>query len=382
MKNDYFLFTDHLAVGYQGKALIEELDIHIKKGEILAMIGPNGAGKSTILKTITKYLKEIKGTILMDSSDIKNMTNQEFSTKTSIVFTEKIKTEMMTCKDIVATGRYPYTGRMGILTKDDHNKVSKAMELVHITKLRDRDYTKISDGQRQRVLLARAICQEPQLIVLDEPTSFLDIYYKLELLEIIKKLAHKKKIAVFMSIHELDLAQKIADYVLCVKDGKVFQYGKPEDIFKEEVIQELYNLNNGSYNSLFGSLEMNQTLGIPKVFVIAGGGSGIMTYRKLQQKGIPFITGILHKNDIDYQVAKHLANAVIIEESFEPISDTVFEKAKVAIRNCDYILNCLKQTGTMNERNLELIQTAEQSGLKQVYTIDELDEKLFDSKII
>ncbi len=378
MENDYFLFTDHLAVGYQGKALIEELDIHIKKGEILAMIGPNGAGKSTILKTITKYLKEIKGTILMDSSDIKNMTNQEFSTKTSIVFTEKIKTEMMTCKDVVATGRYPYTGRMGILTKEDHNKVNKAMELVHITKLRDRDYTRISDGQRQRVLLARAICQEPQLIVLDEPTSFLDIYYKLELLEIIKKLAHKKKIAVFMSIHELDLAQKVADYVLCVKDGKVFQYGKPEDIFKEEVIQELYNLNNGSYDSLFGSLEMNQTLGIPKVFVIAGGGSGIMTYRKLQQKGIPFITGILHKNDIDYQVAKHLANAVIIEESFEPISDAVFEKAKVAIRNCDYILNCLKQTGTMNERNLELIQTAEQSGLKQVYTIDELDGKIFD----
>ena len=373
MEHDYFLFTDHLAVGYQGKALIEELDIHIKKGEILAMIGPNGAGKSTILKTITKYLKEIKGTILMDSLDIKTMTNQEFATRTSIVFTEKIKTEMMTCKDVVATGRYPYTGRMGILSRDDHNKVDEAMELVHITKLKDCDYTKISDGQRQRVLLARAICQEPQLIVLDEPTSFLDIYYKLELLEIIKKLAHKKKIAVFMSIHELDLAQKIADYVLCVKDGKVFQYGKPEDIFKEEVIRELYNLNNGSYNALFGSLEMNQTLGTPKVFVIAGGGSGITTYRKLQQKGIPFITGILHKNDIDYQVAKHLANAVIAEESFEPITDMVYEKAKVAIRNCDYIWNCLKQTGIMNERNLELLQVAEEAGLKQVYTIDEVD---------
>ncbi len=373
MEHDYFLFTDHLAVGYQGKALIEELDIHIKKGEILAMIGPNGAGKSTILKTITKYLKEIKGTILMDSSDINTMTNKEFSTKTSIVFTEKIKTEMMTCKDVVATGRYPYTGRMGILTREDRSKVNQAMELVHITNLKDRDYTKISDGQRQRVLLARAICQEPQLIVLDEPTSFLDIYYKLELLEIIKKLAHKKKIAVFMSIHELDLAQKVADYVLCVKDGKVFRYGKPEDIFKEEVIQELYHLNNGSYNALFGSLEMNQTFGRPNVFVIAGGGSGITTYRKLQQKGIPFITGILHKNDIDYQVAKHLANAVIVEESFEPISDAVYEKAKVAIRKCDYILNCLKQTGSMNERNLELLQTAEKAGLKKLHTTDELD---------
>ncbi|MFA9465101.1 MAG: ABC transporter ATP-binding protein [Velocimicrobium sp.] len=381
MKNDYFLYTDHLTVGYQGKALVEELDIHIKKGEILAMIGPNGAGKSTILKTITKYLKEIKGTILIDSSDIKKMTNKEFSTKTSIVFTEKIKTELMTCKDVVATGRYPYTGRMGILTREDHNKVSEAMELVHITKLMDCDYTRISDGQRQRVLLARAICQEPQLIVLDEPTSFLDIYYKLELLEIIKKLANEKKIAVFMSIHELDLAQKIADYVLCIKDGRVLQYGKPEDIFKEEVIQKLYNLNNGSYNPLFGSLEMNHTVGTPKVFVIAGGGSGITTYRKLQQKGIPFITGILHENDIDYQVAKNLANAVIVEESFEPISDTVYEKAKAAIRNCDYILNCLKQLGTMNKRNLELLQAAEQSGLKQVYTIDEMNGIIFESKI-
>lgn len=373
MENDYFLYTEDLTVGYQGKALIKELNIHIKKGEILAMIGPNGAGKSTILKTITKYLKEIKGTIFMDSSDIKKMTNQEFSKKTSIVFTEKIKTEWMTCRDVVATGRYPYTGRMGILTREDYKKVSEAMEIVHITELMDCDYTKISDGQRQRVLLARAICQEPQLIVLDEPTSFLDIHYKLELLEVIKKLVREKKISVFLSIHELDLAQKIADYVLCVKDGKVFRYGKPEQIFKEGIIGELYHLNNGSYNPLFGSLEMNQTVGTPKVFVIAGGGSGIMTYRKLQQKGIPFITGILHENDIDYQVAKTLANKVIEEKSFEPISDSAYEKAKVAIRNCDYIVNCLKESGTMNKRNLELLQDAKELGLKQVDTMDEME---------
>ena len=127
----------------------------------------------------------------------------------------------MTCEDIVATGRYPYTGTLGILGEEDWEKVHEAMELVHALDFKDRDFTAVSDGQRQRILLARAICQEPEVIVLDEPTSFLDIRHKLELLAILKDMVVRKKTAVLMSLHELDLAQKISDCVICVHGDKI-----------------------------------------------------------------------------------------------------------------------------------------------------------------
>lgn len=124
------------------------------------------------------------------------------------MLTERMKPELMTCHDIVATGRYPYTGRLGILSREDERKVDEALEAVHAQELGIRNFQEISDGQRQRVLLARAICQEPEVMILDEPTSYLDIRHKLELLAILRKMAKENGITVIMSLHEIDLAQK------------------------------------------------------------------------------------------------------------------------------------------------------------------------------
>lgn len=361
---EHYFSAKDLTVGYQNVPLIQDINVSLKRGEILVLIGPNGSGKSTILKSITKYLTPIQGVVYIDFQDIKQMNNLEFARKTAIVFTERLKTELMTCEDVVATGRYPYTGRLGILSKEDKKKVEEAMKLVKISDIGSRDFTQISDGQRQRVLLARAICQQPQMIVLDEPTSFLDIRYKLELLEILRTLATEKQIAVVMSLHELDLAQKIADSVLCVKGDKIFRYGTPKDIFQRNVISELYELDNGSYNPLFGSLEMQQVMGKPQVFVIAGGGTGIETYHHLQRGKIPFATGVLHKNDIDYQVAKELAVTVICEESFEAISEEHFWQAVEVMKQCHSVKNCLAKYGTMNQKNETLLKMAKQFCLK------------------
>ena len=176
---EYFFYTKGLTVGYRGVPLIHDIEIGMKQGEILTLIGPNGAGKTTILKNIIRQLSPLGGTVYLGGEDMAKLTGKELAQKLSVVLTERIRPELMSCEDVVATGRYPYTGRFGVLTEKDREIVKESMELVHIRELAGRDFGKISDGQKQRVMLARALCQQPEILVLDEPTSFLDIRYKL-----------------------------------------------------------------------------------------------------------------------------------------------------------------------------------------------------------
>ncbi len=362
-KEPYFFHTDQLTVGYDGKPLIREINIQLKKGEILTLIGPNGAGKSTILKSITRQLATISGTVYLDKQLMSQMSNKEVSQKLAVVLTERMRPELMTCEDIVATGRYPYTGTLGILSAEDKVKVKEAMETVHAWDLKDRDFTAISDGQRQRILLARAICQEPEIIVLDEPTSFLDIRHKLELLTILKQMVLDNQLTVIMSLHELDLAQKVSDKVICVHGEYIEKYGAPEEIFTSDYIRNLYGITRGSYNAAFGCVEMEPPKGTPQIFVIGGNGSGIPIYRKLQRQGIPFAAGVLHTNDVDYQVASALAAQVVAEKPFECISQKNYENAAELMKQCQKVICPLKEFGTMNAANKELLNLARKLGI-------------------
>lgn len=355
---DYYFKMDDMAVGYQGKTLIHDINIGIDKGEIVTLIGPNGSGKSTILKSITKQLKLIGGKVFFDGTSLQEMSYKELSSNMAVVLTERIKTELMTCHEIVATGRYPYTGRLGILTPEDERIVDEAMKAVHAEDLGNRDFNAISDGQKQRVLLARAICQEPEIIVLDEPTSFLDVRYKLELLAILERMARKKHITVIMSLHEIDLAQKVSDKIICVKGDTIAHYGKPEEVFKEDTIRSLYEIDNGSFDPVFGSIELPKIEGEPEVFVISSGGSGIPIYRQLQKEHIPFAAGILYKNDIDYQLARLLAVEVITEEPFRQISDETFVRAVEVMKKCKRVIVTDVPVGECNKRVEELIKLA------------------------
>ena len=150
--SDFYIHTDNLTVGYSGVPLIRDISIGLNRGEILTIIGPNGAGKSTILKSITRQLAALNGTVFLDGSDMKTLSDRALSKKMSVVMTERIHPELMTCEDVVAMGRYPYTGRLGILSDHDREVVHASMEMVHALELRDCDFTQISDGQRQRVL--------------------------------------------------------------------------------------------------------------------------------------------------------------------------------------------------------------------------------------
>ena len=233
---------DALTVGYSSK-VIENVSLNIEAGDIVALIGPNGAGKSTLLKTITRQLKKLDGSIYICGTDDNELTEQKLSEKLSMVMTERIHPELMSCFEVVATGRYPYTGRMGILSKSDMEKINQSIELVGAQEVADKDFMKVSDGQRQRVMLARAICQEPQIMILDEPTSFLDISFKIDILSVIKRLAKERNIAVLMSIHELEFVPAIADKVVAVGNKRVVACGTASEIFTGDIIHEIYGMN-------------------------------------------------------------------------------------------------------------------------------------------
>lgn len=370
--NEYFVHGERMTVGYRGVPLMKDIEIHVRRGEILTLIGPNGAGKSTILKSLIRQLHLLGGTVYLAGKPMDSMKEREIAEKLSVLMTERVHPELMTCGDVVSTGRYPYTGRLGILSEQDRQVVRTSMEMVHALELYDTLFSQISDGQRQRVLLARAVCQEPDVIVLDEPTSFLDIRYKLELLTILKNLVRKRQMAVIMSLHELDLAQRVSDSILCVHHDGIRRYGTPEEIFSGDYIGQLYGVTRGSYNALFGCVELEPAEGEPQIFVIGGGGAGIPVYRRLQRSGIPFAAGVLPENDLDYPVAQALASQVISEKAFYPVGEEAFCRAVQVMERCRQVICCRKDFGPMNQRNRELAERARQAGtLKWEISLDQ-----------
>jgi iron complex transport system ATP-binding protein len=180
-------------------------------------------------------------------------------------------------------------------------------------------------------------------------------------------MAKEKGITVIMSLHEIDLAEKISDRVVCVKGDRIYRYGAPDDIFREDVIKELYELDNGFFDPLFGSIELAATKSdAPEVFVISGDGLGIPVYRKLQRKNLTFAAGILYENDMDYRLARLLAQEVVTEKPFTDISDESFERAEALIKECGKVIYVPFETGACNERIKELVKLAEDEGKLEI----------------
>ena len=360
------LSTEDLSVGYGKTVVADGIRIRVEAGEILCLIGPNGAGKSTILKTLVRQLRPMEGTVLLEDTPLSDLKERELARKSAAVLTGRIATELITCEEIVAMGRYPYTGMLGILSETDREKVDETIRVVGIEEIRKNDFDCISDGQRQRVLLARALCQEPKLLIMDEPTSFLDIRNKLEFLGILRRLVRERDLAVVMSLHELDLAQKFCDRIVCVGDGKIKAIGSPEEIFEGDVIRELYAVEHGSYDCLFGTAEPETNFAPPRVFVIGGGGSGIPVYRRLQREGIPFAAGVLPENDLDLPVAKALASVVITDRANEPVSAARAEEALAVMKTCETVCCTTEQFGVVNLENRRLLEYAEEHGMLKI----------------
>lgn len=357
-KEDFYFYTEGLAVGYHKTPLIKGIALSLKRGEILTLIGPNGAGKTTILRSIIRQLEPLGGAVFLDGKELGRWAVGELAARMSVVLTERVREEQMTCREVVETGRYPYTGRFGKLSKTDRLAVREAMELVHVEELAGESFGRISDGQRQRVMLARALCQEPDLIVLDEPTSYLDIRHKLEFLSLLQKLARQRRLSVVLSMHELDLAERVSDKVACIRGDRVDRFGSPEEVFTPGYINRLYQISAGSYREQAATAELPPAKGRPQVFVLSGAGSGIPIYRRLQRQGIPFATGILWENDQDYPVAQALASEVVGEKAFCRIRRESVGRAKELMDGCREII-CTLDPGMANDFYPELAELAE-----------------------
>ena len=250
-----YLETKNLSVGYHGKPLIEEVSLCVQRGKIVTLIGPNGSGKSTILKTVIGQLPELSGAVYLDGETMRSRSRNDIARRMAILMTVRVEPELMTCRDVVSSGRYPYTGKLGVLREEDRRIVEQSLAQADALSFADSPFSAISDGQRQRILLARALCQQPQLIVLDEPTSYLDIRYKLELLTILKRMVREEHLAVLMSLHELDLAARVSDTVGCVAGDRIDRVGPPSEIFTPDYIAALYRMEPGKYDPCFDSLE-------------------------------------------------------------------------------------------------------------------------------
>lgn len=231
--------VQNLSYQYGKEACLQDINLHVGSGKFIGVIGPNGSGKSTLLKTIYRSLKPDQGTIFLNEQDIQKMKYRQSSQMMSVV-TQESETEFdFTVEEIVKMGRTPYKHMFDIDTKEDENLVEHALTRVGMWKYAKRNYQELSGGEKQRVLLARALCQDSELIILDEPTNHLDVYHQLQFFDLLESLP----VTVLAAIHDLNIAAMYCDYLYVLKDGKLYTQGTPEAILNEKMIEEVFQVH-------------------------------------------------------------------------------------------------------------------------------------------
>lgn len=361
------LTTLKLDVGYGKKIVLEDINLSLNQGEILCLMGPNGSGKSTIIKTITNSIKRLKGNILIENINLDDLNTKERAKKLSVVLTERANLPNTTGFEVVLAGRFPHIGLLGRVTDEDINKVNEAIDITQANDLKDKLFSSMSDGEKQRIMIARAIAQESDVMIFDEPTSFLDIRYKIELLDIFRKLAREYNKIIILSLHEVDLVNKIADKVLLITEDSNYLVGSPESVLNDEEVKKAFKIKKGSFDTLTGTIELPAIKNEDQVFVIGGEGLGINIYRILNRSEVAFNVGVLFENDLDTSFAKKLALNCITTKSFEEIKDESINLCKKMIDESQLVIDCGADFTGINKRNEELLDYAIKSSKRIIY---------------
>lgn len=233
----------HVSFSYGKNTILSDLSFAVKEGNITTVMGANGCGKSTLFSLMTKNQTPGKGKILLEGKNIANLRFIDFAKRVSIVHQYNSAADDITVERLVSYGRTPYQKMLGTRTKEDEELVERAMEVTGILPYRDREIAALSGGQRQRVWIAMALAQNTKILFLDEPTTYLDIRYQLEILELVKKLNQEYGITILMVLHEINQAITYSDEVIGLKDGSIVMQGKPQEVITAESMKELYGVS-------------------------------------------------------------------------------------------------------------------------------------------
>ncbi|QNK63747.1 ABC transporter ATP-binding protein [Pedobacter sp. PAMC26386] len=283
------LHISGLTIGYQAgknktKAVAGPLNLELHAGQLICLLGPNGCGKSTLLRTISGLQHPLKGEILLDGKDLKKLKPAQVARKISLVLTDNIRSGNLDVYSLISLGRYPYSGWLGILTEEDKHIIDQAIKATNTADFLGRKMDSLSDGECQKVMLARAMAQDTPLIILDEPTAHLDLPSRIQLMRLLHQLAKDTNKAILLSTHELDLALQVADQIWLMSNGGHLDAGLPEELVLNGSFQHAFDKDGIAFDAATGTFNIHYA-GKRNIQVIGEGVAAFWTRRALIRNG-------------------------------------------------------------------------------------------------
>jgi iron complex transport system ATP-binding protein len=361
---------------YDSLAVLKGISFELEEGAIVGLIGPNGSGKTTLIRVLSSVLRPTKGEVRFRGRDIDEMSSNELARRVAVVPQHPTVAFSFTGLETVIAGRYPHIRRFGFETQHDLEVARHAMALTDTIHLCDRRIDEMSGGEKQRVFLARALAQEPELLLLDEPTTHLDINHQIEIMDLIRKLHKDKNLTVLSVTHDLNLAAEYFERLLLLKGGILERTGSPSEVVTEEVVRAVYGASVvAGKNPKTGAPHLAmvprvapaaaQRKGI-KVHVICGGGTACDLMRRLVIEGYTVTAGVLNEGDSDHLVARSLGLEVVEAPPFSPVSEAAHARNLELASAADCVVVSPVPIGQGNLKNLEAAAEASSSGVRTI----------------
>jgi len=327
--------TRKLSIGYSldkgTKVLGKAIDLKLTKGSFIALLGPNGSGKSTLIKTLSGLLKSLAGDVFVDGVNLNDIAKTQRAKKISVVLTDPISTPGLSVYDVVSLGRFPYTNWLGKLTTKDEEIIDNSLQLVDMQSFANRALQTLSDGEKQRVMIAKALAQQSEIVILDEPTAHLDLINRVEIMKLLRKLAHEQNRAILISTHELDLAMQSADMLWLMRADKQISVGAPEDLILNQSMQDVFAQSSVDFDHITGMFKIKHEIKTEMHFSSDNDQIALWTKKALEKIGVALIEDSSIANKIQYQSQSGLWKISVDgeEESFSSLGElTDFLKAK------------------------------------------------------
>ena len=370
---------------YDSIKILENVRFTVKTGTFLGILGPNGSGKTTLLKSISRVLKPKKGAILLGNSDVYKMKSSDVAKHMAVVPQDSVIAFSFTALQIVLMGRAPHLSRLKTESEKDLAIAKRAMEYTGTWNMADRLVTELSGGERQRVIIARALTQEPTVLLLDEPTSHLDICNQLEIMDLLKQLCVEKKLLIVGVFHDFNLAARYCDSIILLKRGKIVAAGKTVEILTGENIKEVFGIdvivNNHPVTNLPYVIPISKPKGqcqkCSSVHVISGAGTGSTLMKVLTDSGYNVTAGVLNVLDTDFATAQYLKIPVTTEAPFSAVTESAKKASLEMIRKANIVVLTSVPFGLGNLQNLEAVREAVKLGIP-TYLIDDVPIEIRD----